>query len=109
MSDTTAPSRAEPRAFTSVLTDIRNGSLVNELTEKLADVAQGVELHGKKGELTLKLQIVPVAGGVSIADTLTCKVPDYDRPAAFFYVGGEGALSRSPLNQDPLPFDGADR
>lgn len=107
MSDTTATGRAAPRAFTAILTEIRNGSLANELTEKLASVAANVELHRKKGEITLKLQLSPSGDGVTISDTVSAKIPDYDRPDSFFYVGGEGALARSPFNQPGL-FGGDD-
>jgi hypothetical protein len=107
VSDTTqATGRAAPRAFTAILTEIRNGSLANELTEKLASVAANVELHRKKGEITLTLKLTPSGDGVTISDTVKATIPDYDRPDSFFYVGGEGALARSPFNQDPLPLGG---
>jgi hypothetical protein len=102
MSDLNTAGRVVPRSFADVIGDIRAGGLANELAEHMQTVAQAVDMHGKPGELTLKIKLKPVANGVEVTDSIATKVPDYDRPGSFFFVHSSG-LQRNPVNQDRLP------
>lgn len=90
-----------PRPFAEVIGDIRSGGLANELAETMADLAKAVDMHGKPGEMTLKIKLKPSGDGVEVIDTLSAKVPDYDRPTSFFFVHSSG-LRRNPVQQDRL-------
>ena len=87
--------------FPMTLAAVRKGALVNELTEKLAEVVAGVVQFEKAGTLTLKLTVKPLSENsemVVIEDDLTIKVPRPDGKT-WFYATEDGGLAR----ENPTP------
>jgi len=100
-------SNAYSQPFPVTIATIRKGALVNELTEKLAEVVAGAMQFEKTGELVLKLKVKPAAQNsdmVIIEDELTAKVPQADRPPTWFFATDDGGLARTNPDQPPLPF-----
>lgn len=94
----------ERRPFTAWLLEQRRGGLAADLGEKLAEVAIAVAETGKKGTLSLTLEISPNGQGqVKISDKLAAKPPSADTPEAFFYVDAKGNLTRNDPRQPQLP------
>ena len=94
-------------SFPVTLGAVRKGALINELTERLAEVVAGVVQFEKAGELVLKLKVKPAAENsemVVLSDEITVKVPVADRPPTWFFATDDGGLARKSPNQDELPF-----
>lgn len=93
------------RPFTDVIGEIDRGRLFDELTERLAEVVDGVRLTQKAGELTLKLKISPNGeDAVAIADEVKVKLPEPNKPKSLFFIGKGNALSRRDPRQQDLPL-----
>lgn len=100
----------DPRDFASVLLDIGKGRLHARLSEQLAEIVAAVAETGKKGTLTLKIEVKPlpkadqhthVVSGASAA-----KVPESDdaSPTSVFFSDADGNLSRNDPRQLALPL-----
>lgn len=90
--------------FPVTIAAVRKGALVNELTEKLAEVVAAVMQYEKPGELVLKLKVKPEnAEMVFISDELTVKAPEADRPPTWFFATDDGGLTRD-RPEDDLPL-----
>lgn len=95
MVETDVPVRP-PREFGTVLLEHAKGRSHDELTARLTEIARAVQETGKAGTLTYSLKIKParnVDGMVTLEDTITAKVPEYDRPATAYFVTEDGALT----------------
>lgn len=91
--------------FPATISAIRKGALINELTERLAEVVAAVVMFEKPGELTLKLKVKPEnAEMVVIHDELVLKVPEADRTPTWFFATDDGGLTRENPDQPDLPF-----
>lgn len=89
----------------------RNGKLAAELADRLAEVNRAVQATGKSGAVTLKVTVKPAGDDVSVivTDTVTAKVPEFDRGMTVFFVDDDGNPHRSqqvlgehPANQPKL-------
>lgn len=90
--------------FPVTLSSVRKGALVNELTEKLAEVVAAVMQYEKPGELVLKLKVKPEnAEMVILSDEITVKAPEADRPPTWFFATDDGGLTRE-RPEDDLPL-----
>jgi hypothetical protein len=95
---------AYSQPFPVTLAAVRKGALVNELTEKLAEVVAAVMQFEKPGELKLVLKVKPEnAEMVIISDELTVKAPEADRPPTWFFATDDGGLTRD-RPEDDLPL-----
>lgn len=92
------------RSFTHLLPELQKGRVNDEITQKLAEVAQAVIDTGKKGSVTLTLNVEPTGDGaaVKVKDALKAVVPEPDRRATLFFVGDDGELSRSDPRQTDI-------
>lgn len=89
--------------FSDWIAEFGEGSLDDELTMHLMEVATAVRLHGKAGSLTLKLKFSEKGGGV-IVDADVASTAPQTKPSAFFYVDEQrGRLSRRDPRQPQLP------
>lgn len=99
----------EPREFVAVLLDIGGGRLHARLSEQIAEITRAVSETGKKGLLTLKIEVKPLpkAGPhtLMVTGTSQAKTPesDEDSPASVFFADG-GNLTRNDPKQPTLPF-----
>ena len=93
------------RAFTDQLRDLDKGQCVERLTERLADVVNGVVQHGKKGELKLTLTVLAPGkqerSMLAIKYDISTKVPGPETADTFMFVGESGVLTR----RDPRQHD----
>jgi hypothetical protein len=103
------------REFASVLLDIGGGRLHARLSDLLAEITAAVKETGKKGLLTLKIEVKPVPradnGTLIVTGSATAKAPesDEDSPSSIFFADDDGSLSRSDPRQPTLPFREATR
>ncbi len=77
----------------------------DELSEGLWDLVSRVRDTGKKGslQLTVHVEIDKKAGGVLVvSDEIKLKLPEHERPGAFFWVDRNGNLSRQNPQQPEL-------
>lgn len=103
------PENQEPRPFNEVLKEIRKGDLHDELSDKLATVAEAVSRTGKAGKLAITLTVKPgpARGTILIADDLKEAIPQ-DKDSALFFAR-DGYVSLRHPDQPPLFDDGEER
>lgn len=83
-----------PVPFDEWLAEHRHGDATQEWADELAALAQAVQLTGKKGTLTIKLEVEPKGSTVVVTDHVDAKTPKFDREAAIYFVGEDGGLRR---------------
>lgn len=83
--------------FSDWLAEFGRGSLDDELTASLIEVAESVRLQGKAGGLTLKLKLTQKGDGVIVEADVAATVPR-NKPSGFFYVD---EMSKSLTTRDP--------
>jgi len=91
--------------FPAVLAQLRRGAAVDEFTAELAELVQAVIYTGRKGTLTLKLEVEPSSSddqAVEITDEVTTRLPKPPRPSSLFFADDRGALSRHDRRQTHL-------
>lgn len=99
----------EPREFAAVLLEIGGGRLHARLSDQIAAIVKAVTETGKKGLLTLKIEVKPLPkaanGTLVVTGTSTAKTPesDEDSPTSVFFADG-GNLTRNDPKQPTLPF-----
>ncbi|UQE73860.1 hypothetical protein MYK68_14085 [Gordonia sp. PP30] len=96
MSTTTDQQKTdEVTDFAVVLTQHAKGSTLREASRALAEVVDGAIATNKKGHVTIKLSIEPVAdgGAVKLRGTVTKSVPE-DPTASVWFADGDGHISR---------------
>lgn len=93
--------------FNLHLAGINKGSLNDELTEKLAGLVQAVRETGKRGTLTLTLDLAPVSGGDSIlkiTPKISVKTPELDRASTMMWSTGDGDLLKNSPEVEGVAF-----
>lgn len=106
MADEAKQDVQQRKPFAAFLQEHRNGGLHGELSESLADLVLAALEHGKKGALTIKLEVAPNADGitVTITDAITLKKPEAARGAGIWFTDLEGNLHRRNPAQQELPL-----
>jgi hypothetical protein len=106
---TTGEVTAEPqvRPFAELLTVLDHGAAHAEASRAMHDLVAAVRDAGKKGTLTITLQVAPLKGSdsqVVVAAQVKSSPPKSEPSAAVFFIGDDGNLSR----HDPrkLEMDG---
>lgn len=94
------------KPFAAFVQEHRNGGLHGELSDLLAELVLATLEHGKKGSLTVKLEVTPNADGVTvtITDTVAVKEPEKNRGAGIWFADEDGNLSRRNPYQQELPL-----
>lgn len=90
------------RLFADFIREQAGGRTHEELTKALADVAFAVRETGKRGSITLRIDITPmkgVHGAVQIADVIGVKEPQKERPAPVFFVTESGRVQKDDPQQ----------
>lgn len=103
MTDTTEP---EIRPFATWLLEQSGGKTHEELSEALYDLVGRVRDTGKKGSVSLTVNVAPLKGDIDVlvvADEIKLRLPEHDRKASLFYPDKDGNLTRRDPNQ--LSFD----
>ncbi len=93
------------RTATDQLRDIRGGLMVEELTEKMAEVVNAVLATGKKGNVTLKLSFDPASKGdavITITDEIKATIPQEKKMGTLMFALPSGTLQRQDPRQTEL-------
>ena len=101
----------EPRDFASILLDLARGRTVGELSTELHGLIRKCQDTGKKGILTLTLELIPVPGDTKqlvMRDQIKVKAPEHDRAPTNFYLDKNGRPQKDDPEQASL-FDGVER
>lgn len=97
--------------FADVLASINRGALADEAASLLANLVQEVTHIGRKGSLTVTIEVAPFTGGgdtIRLSGKATVKAPARDAHAAVFFFDESGALSRDDPRSSTL-FDTSDK
>lgn len=90
------------RPFGDWLREQNRGRTHDELSDALFDLVARVKDTGKKGTLTLVINVEPLKGQedmLTVSDEIKLKLPEHDRGASIFYQGDDGNLQRDDPNQ----------
>lgn len=103
------PQPREP--FTeAVMEKQRDGALLGELNEHLANMLVAVFETGKPGSMTIKLKFARTGKGtVSVADSVDVNIPEHDKPITTFFVTQDWNMRRDDPSQPNLPLQNVDR
>jgi hypothetical protein len=99
------------RLITDILREIRKGRPVEEATQALADVVRAVDETGKKGSVTITLNVIPSKHGgpeKMLVAEIKAKKPIADIPQAVFFSNEEGDLHRVDPRQEEMELGIAD-
>lgn len=91
--------------ITDILRQIRKGKVVDQASRLMAELVRAVDETGKKGTLTIELEVKPDKDGGSmkvIAAKIKVKKPLEDLPDAIFFSDEEGDLHREEPRQGKL-------
>lgn len=95
------------KEFASALLAVAKGRAHDEASDELRKVVAAVRATGKKGSVTVKLDILPPKGNqevVSVEDTITSNIPK-DKRSTMFYTDDEGTLYRNDPKQYSMTDD----
>ena len=85
---------------------LAKGTLNDELTEELADVVKAVRETGKKGSITLKLDISMFdranEDAIRISPTVSKKQPEHARQDTVMFSTADGDMLRNDPDQEQL-------
>ncbi|MFA5633440.1 MAG: hypothetical protein WC997_18275 [Porticoccaceae bacterium] len=87
------------KRITETFERLRGGEMLDEASERLAEVVRAVDATGKAGEITIKLQVKKLSrsGALEIIDRVTAKVPEEPQLTTMMYPTPEGNL----ITEDP--------
>lgn len=94
------------RPALDTIAELRRGRVSAELTEALHELLTACQDTGKKGELVLKLQVLPEKVGdyetprVQINDSIQVKKPRRNVMPSTFYLTDDGNPTRRDPNQE---------
>lgn len=94
------PGRVRP--FADVLRDVGRGAVIDEAAHQLQTLVREVRESGKKGTLTLKVEVAPMKGNadvVALAVRADLKLPAGEPLAAVMFYDDDGNLLRDDPKQ----------
>jgi hypothetical protein len=95
------------RPFAAVLQDINNGAVADQLAHDVQNLVQTVRQFGRKGKLTVTLEVAPRKGNAA-ALNLTArrdlKLPQEEPVESVFFADTDGNLLRDDPRQPQLPL-----
>lgn len=95
----------EKQLFETVISDLRDGGCVEDLSDVLRKVVAAVHETGKTGEIVIKLKVIPAgARTVMIEDSINEKLPQATPEKSMFFVLKDNSLSRRDPAQPELPL-----
>lgn len=102
--DTLPPGRVRP--FADVLRDIQGGEVADETAVLMQQLVAAVGSHGKKGSLTLVIEVQPMKGNAAalmVSAQASIKPPKGEPQAAVFFWDGDNNLVRENPKQAAIP------
>jgi hypothetical protein len=99
----------QTRPFAAVLQELHKGNVHAELSQLLHELVAAVRDTGKKGTLTVKLDVKPIKPGqvdtLEVTATVTANPPRVDTPTTVFFTDQTGNLTREdPDRANQLPL-----
>ena len=95
-------------SFLDVLTRLRSGAAVEELSDELANLIARVRATGKPGTLSFSMTITPLSRGsgnaVDVRDKIASRMPEFDAETTIFYADDQHRLHRSDPRQKEMEF-----
>nr|WP_062336122.1 hypothetical protein [Herbidospora sakaeratensis] len=105
MTDTKGEEQIRP--FAAILQELDAGRVHDALSREMHTLVKAIQDTGKKGTLTLKVEVAPIAPGDTHVLTIKAGVssapPATSQPVSAFFVDGSGNLSRNDPRQLTLP------
>ena len=96
-----------PRPFHAVLSELREGKTLSELTDGFENIIKAVRETGRGGAVTFTLTIDPVKGTdgtmVEMKDTVKVKMPEKRTSTVFFTNAKNGVQRHDPKQDDLFP------
>lgn len=87
------------RPFAAVIQDLDHGKVHAAASSALVELVDAVIAQGKKGYLTLRLDLKPAGTGVTdsliVTGQITVKAPDADPGSSVFFLDSDGCLIRN--------------
>jgi hypothetical protein len=91
--------------ITDTLTALRRGQFIDELTGELGQLVDAVRSTGRKGTLTIQIDVALASKGddttLNVTDTIKLKLPQAGGGQTIMYATADGALTR----RDPRQLD----
>lgn len=90
------------RPFADFLRETNRGRTHDELSDGLRDLVARVSDTGKKGALTLTINVEPVKGSegmLQVTEGVKLRLPEHARASSIFYASDDGNLQREDPNQ----------
>ena len=88
------------RGFDEVLTDLRAGRTLDELSQYLREATEAAKRTGKMATVQLTLKIKPQGDRqVEVLDTVTRKIPEPNRHPTIMFVDENGNMTRNDARQ----------
>lgn len=90
------------RPFTDVLRDLGRGHVSDEASAALTDLVQSVVATGKKGRVTIHVEVEPFKGSTTtlmVSARVDSKMPQAEPVAAVFFPDRNGQLHRNHPDQ----------
>lgn len=99
------------RSATSILTELRDGMVITELSGAIHDALAAVKEQGKAAEVLLRIKIAPftetklVEPAITMTAEVERKLPKEVPPSTLFFIGDDGNPQRNPARQKTMPFE----
>jgi uncharacterized beta-barrel protein YwiB (DUF1934 family) len=98
--------------FISTVMEMRDGKVAAQINQKFAELMTAIAEHQGKGNISLKLTVVPTKMGlrdeiseVEIDYDITVKKPFRKHTRSQFFMTQDGQLSRQDPNQFQMDFE----
>ena len=90
----------DPRPFNHTITQLRYGTLNDDLTKALLELTQKCGDSGKVGELKLTIKLKPGKGGqMEVFDDIQLKLPKEEKGSSVMFATVDGNLQREDPRQ----------
>lgn len=105
------PQTNVPKSFLTFMAEQKSGAVVSELSEKLRDLTETIELHfdqfrGKvSGEINLKFKLTLEGGAYRVITEYTVKPPKAPLANTIMWLGKDGSLQARDPRQLSMPFE----
>jgi len=91
----------------SLIQEMHRGNLAYELSAAMDRVLDGVKETGKKGSVTLKIEVEPMSklgeNAIAVTPDISEKVPKLKMKAESRFIGRNGEISKDDPDQPTLP------
>lgn len=106
MTDTTKGDE-QIRPFAAIMQELDQGRVHDQASRDMHTLVKAVQDTGKKGSITIKFEVAPIAPGdthvLTIKAGVSSSQPATSQPVSAFFVDGSGNLSRNDPRQLTLP------